>query len=86
MQLPDDRINQVILTFNYDFSSERSIGGRYIYRQEPGNRAGETVNNFYLTYLQQVRRGVDLYIIYGLPNANRSQNRLAVKLVTPIEL
>jgi hypothetical protein len=85
-QLPDDRIDQAIITFNYELSPERSIGGRYIYRHEPGNRAGETVNNLYFTYLQQVRKGVDLYIIYGLPNANRSQNRLAVKLVTPIEL
>jgi len=33
-----------------------------------------------------VRRGLDLYIIYGLPNASRAQNRLAVKIITPLEL
>jgi len=32
----------------------------------------ETTRNLYLTYLQRVRRGFDLYIIYGLPNANRT--------------
>lgn len=46
----------------------------------------ETTRNLYLTYLQRVRRGFDLYIIYGLPNANRTQNRLAIKIVTPLDL
>ncbi|MCX7993129.1 MAG: hypothetical protein N2651_05625, partial [Fimbriimonadales bacterium] len=83
---PADRARQLILTLNYEINPERAIGGRLILNRLEFGGEVETTRNFYLTYLQRVRRGVDLYIIYGLPNASRTQNRLAVKLITPIEL
>ncbi|MCX7926337.1 MAG: carbohydrate binding family 9 domain-containing protein [Fimbriimonadales bacterium] len=83
---PADRARQLIFTLNYEIDPERAIGGRLILNRLEFGGEVETTRNFYLTYLQRVRRGFDLYIIYGLPNANRTQNRLAVKLITPLEM
>jgi len=83
---PSDRARQLILTLNYEIDPERAFGGRLVLNQLELGGEVETTRNLYLTYLQRVRRGFDLYIIYGLPNANRTQNRLAIKIVTPLEL
>jgi hypothetical protein len=83
---PSDRARQLLFTLNYEIDPERSIGGRLVLNRLEFDGERETTRNFYLTYLQRVRRGFDLFIIYGLPNASRSQNRLAVKIVTPLEL
>ncbi|MGC8783411.1 MAG: hypothetical protein ACP5RN_03350 [Armatimonadota bacterium] len=79
---PDRNLHQFIATLNYDIDAERSIGGRYIGR---GGRFGgfEQMNTFYLTYRQQVRRGTDIFLIFGDPNASSTQTRFAVKVMTP---
>jgi len=79
---PDRNLHQLIVTLNYDIDAERSIGGRYIGR---GSRFGgfEQMNTFYLTYRQQVRRGTDIFLIFGDPNASSTQTRFAVKVMTP---
>ncbi len=82
---PTDRARQLIVTVNYEIDPERAIGGRMVLNRLEFEGDVESTRNFYLTYLQRVRRGFDLFIIYGLPNASRSQNRLAVKIVTPLE-
>ncbi len=81
----DDRSRQAIITLNYEITPERALGGRWVVNRIESGGEVSTTRNFYLTYLQRVRRGFDLYIIYGLPNASRTQNRLAVKIVTPLE-
>lgn len=80
--VPDRNLHQLIATLNYDIDAERSIGGRYIGR---GSRFGgfEAINTFYLTYRQQVRRGTDIFLIFGDPNASSTQTRFAVKVMTP---
>lgn len=85
-EVPDDRASQFILTLNYEIDPERAIGGRFIYSHTEFGGEQEIVRNFYLTYFQRVRRGFDIYFIYGLPNATRTQNRFAIKIVTPFEL
>jgi len=79
---PDRDLHQLIATLNYDIDAERSIGGRYIGR---GSRFGgfEQINTLYLTYRQQVRRGTDIFLIFGDPNASSTQTRFAVKVITP---
>ncbi len=79
---PDYRLHQLIATLNYDIDSERSIGGRYIGR---GSRFGAfgDINTLYLTYRQQVRRGADIFLIFGDPNSSSTQTRFAVKVMTP---
>lgn len=81
----DDRSRQAIITLNYEITPERAIGGRLVVNRIESGGEVSTTRNFYLTYLQRVRRGFDLYVIYGLPNASRTQNRFAIKIVTPME-
>lgn len=83
--LPDVRLAQLIITLNYEISPERVLAGRFVGQGERWSHFG-LINNFYLAYWQRVRRGMDLFIIWGLPNASRSQNRLAVKLQMPLEV
>ncbi|MCS7300589.1 MAG: carbohydrate binding family 9 domain-containing protein [Fimbriimonadales bacterium] len=83
---PTDRARQLVFTLNYEIDPERALGGRLILNRLEFEGAVETTRNFYLTYLQRLRSGFDVYVIYGLPNASRTQNRLAIKLITPLEL
>jgi hypothetical protein len=79
---PDRNLHQFIATLNYDIDPEHSIGGRYIGRGSGFGRFHE-VNTLYLTYRQQVRRGTDIFLIFGDPNASSTQTRFAVKVMTP---
>ncbi|MEJ5253613.1 MAG: hypothetical protein HPY54_06315 [Chthonomonadetes bacterium] len=80
--IPDRNQHQLIATLNYDIDAERSIGGRYIGR---GSRFGafDEINTLYLTYRQQVRRGMDIFLIFGDPNASSTQTRFAMKVIMP---
>lgn len=82
---PTDRAQQLLFTLNYEIDPERAFGGRLVLSRSEFGGETETIRNFYLTYLQRVRQGFDLYLIYGLPNASRTQNRFALKVITPIE-
>ncbi len=84
--IPDDSARQLIFTLNYEIDPERAIGGRLVLNRLEFGGEREDTRNFYLTYLQRVRQGFDIYFIYGLPNASRTQNRFAVKIITPIEI
>jgi hypothetical protein len=65
--------HQIVLTGAYDLSNERTISGRLV-----GRRQG---TNFYMTYRQAVRRGMDMYVIVGDPNADTFTRRIAIKAV-----
>jgi hypothetical protein len=67
---------QVVTTLNYDITPEKSVLGRIV--QRPG------MTNVFFSYRQQVRRGTDVYIIYGDPNAEESTGRISLKLVQPL--
>jgi len=69
--LPPDTKRQMILTHSYDLSDERTVSGRMVMRD--GN------TNFYLAYRQRVRKGTDVLIVVGDPNADEWVSRLAVK-------
>jgi hypothetical protein len=79
---PDRNLHQFIATLNYDIDPEHSIGGRYIGRGS-GFGSFHEMNTLYLTYRQQVRRGTDIFLIFGDPNASSTQTRFAVKVMTP---
>lgn len=64
---------QTILSLNYDLTPERGMGGRLV--QRDGHL------NWYLSYRQNVRRGMDAFIILGDPNAQTFQPHLALKTV-----
>jgi len=65
-----------IVNLNYDLTPEKSIGGRMV------RRLGK--ENVYFSYRQQVRRGMDAYVIYGDPNAVETTGMVSVKLVRPL--
>ena len=69
--IPPDTKRQLVLTHSYDLSDERTLSGRMVMRD--GN------TNFYLAYRQRVRKGTDILIVVGDPNADEWVSRLAVK-------
>lgn len=79
------RLSQLVFTANYDLSEERSIGLRFVGQGESLGSLS-SVNNWFVTFLQRARRGADVYFLFGLPNASRTQTRFALKIVTPMEL
>lgn len=82
---PRDFAVQAILTVNYELDAERVVGARWVNnRLESGGQSLST-NNFYLSYLQRLRTGQEVLMLLGAPNANRTQSRLAIKLVSPVE-
>jgi len=70
-----DRIQHVLI-INYDITTERGLGTRIVYRD--GNY------NAFVTYRQSVRKGIDVFIIIGDPNADKMQQRALVKAIIPI--
>ena len=68
--------HQTVLTANYDINPERSIATRLILF---GGKA-----NVYFAYRQHVRSGLDAYLIYGDPNADKTKNSILLKLIRPI--
>jgi hypothetical protein len=69
----DEKQNQIVLTGIYDLTHERGIALRAVARD-----AGF---NFYAAYRQEVRRGADIFLILGDPNADRLKARIALKMV-----
>lgn len=66
---------QFIGTLSYDIDTERTLAGRLISRDEG--------TNFYLAYKQRVRAGMDVYVIFGDPNAETTKTSVLVKLIRP---
>jgi hypothetical protein len=64
---------QHILTFNYEMSPFRSWGGRLVIQ--------DANTNFYLSYRNAGRGGLDTYFILGDPNARRFAQRVMMKWV-----
>jgi hypothetical protein len=64
---------QHILTLNYQIDPFRSWGGRVVIQN--------SAVNFYLSYRNAGRRGMDTYIILGDPNADSFVQRVMVKFV-----
>jgi len=66
---------QHILTLNYDITPERGLGGLLVYRDHNYNA--------FVTYRQAVRKGIDVFIIIGDPNAEKMQKRILAKVIIP---
>jgi hypothetical protein len=64
---------QLMLTGNYDLDPEHTVSMRVV------DSSGGT--NAYLAYSQKLRRGMDLYVILGDPNTEKTQDRVALKSV-----
>jgi len=64
---------QTLLGTTYDITPERSL------HMSLRNEEGKT--NVYLAYRQELRRGTDIFFIWGAPNALSTKSRLSLKLV-----
>jgi hypothetical protein len=71
--VPPETKRQLVLTHTYDLSDERTLSGRLVKLSEG--------TNFYLAYRQRVRKGTDLLIVVGDPNADEWASRLALKAI-----
>ena len=76
LRMGANRETQTVVTVTYELTAEKSLSGRWI------GRAGKS--NLSLAYRQAVRHGMDIYVIYGDPNADETDQRLAVKLLIPL--
>lgn len=68
--------HQLVAGLTYDIDPEHTIAGRLV------SQAGHS--NLYMSYKQRVRDGMDVYVIFGEPNAESTKNVVLVKLLTPI--
>lgn len=68
-----EKTDQLIATFNYDLTSEKTISGRLVKQ--------DSNFNAYLAYRQSPRKGMDLFVIFGDPNAETFQPNLIIKAV-----
>jgi hypothetical protein len=71
--IPPELSRQLVLTTSYDLSDEKTLSARLV------RRASST--NCYAAYRQRVRKGMDLLIVAGDPNADQWVSRLAVKAI-----
>ena len=67
---------QLIGSVTYDVDTDRSISGRLV------NQYGAT--NLYLACCQKVRAGLDVYVLFGDPNATSTNRSITIKLIEPI--
>lgn len=67
---------QYLLTLNYDITPERGLGARLVHRDGDFNA--------FVTYRQAVRKGIDVFIIIGDPNAEKMQKRALAKIIVPL--
>lgn len=65
--------DQLITSVNYDIDREHSVAGRLVLN---GGK-----NNIFFSYRQRVRSGVDIWAIFGDPNAESTTNSFAIKMV-----
>jgi hypothetical protein len=63
----------VVLTTTYDITDERTVSARLV--------RGDGNTNVYAAYRQRVRRGTDILVLVGDPNADEWVSRLAVKAI-----
>jgi len=64
---------QITASLVYDITNERGLG--------LGFRHTEGKTNLFCTYRQEVRRGTDMFVLFGDPNSLSTESRLALKLV-----
>lgn len=83
--IPDYVASQLIGTLRYDISPTSGVAGRYVGEGRHLNSLSD-VDNFYFSCWQRVRKGADIFLIWGLPNAERFTDRFAVKMQMPFEL
>ncbi|HEY3267527.1 MAG TPA: carbohydrate binding family 9 domain-containing protein [Armatimonadota bacterium] len=79
--LSRQRIWRGIGNLLYEFSSERSLAARVIVGHEQTNDNRAPIRNAYIAYRQELRRGADIFVLFGDPNVNAIRSAAAMKYV-----
>ncbi len=69
----DVRREQAYASAVYDITPEKGLGLGFRFR--------EGHSNLFCTYRQEVRRGLDIFVLWGDPNSLSTENRLSFKLL-----
>jgi len=75
---------QVVFSTNYTITDERGLGARIV--AHGGNAKVDLREdiNVNLMFRQAVRKGMDVFFIYGNPNVEKTEHRFALKIVLPL--
>ncbi|MBC8229839.1 hypothetical protein H8E77_09855 [bacterium] len=75
---------QVVFSTNYTITDERGLGARIVAHGENTKVNLREDINVNLMFRQAVRKGMDVFFIYGNPNAKKTEHRFALKIVLPL--
>lgn len=70
---PSEWSRQAVLTTTYDITDEKTVSARLV------RRGSDT--NAYAAYRQRTRKGMDILVLAGDPNASEWVSRIAVKVI-----
>ncbi|MFN3420805.1 MAG: DUF5916 domain-containing protein [Armatimonadota bacterium] len=80
----EQRIYQLVISSVYDLTPERSLVFRWVKGSTPKPGEPKTllpIDNFYLGFRQFSRKGLDIYLLLGDPNARSTRFMLLAKLI-----
>ena len=77
-----ERLQQHILSVNYDFTASLGVGGRVILRRN--ETQNDNAWNWYVSLRRSGGRGVETFLILGEPNADSFSPRIEGKVLWPL--
>jgi hypothetical protein len=75
------KVTRALISVVYDISDERSLAARFIGGRSREDGTRTSLRSLYAAYRQEVRRGADVFIVVGDPNANSIKGQVAMKYV-----
>ena len=73
---------QAIGTGTYRLNDTQTLGGRVV-SQGGADQGGGLGTNIYFSFSQQVRSGLDAYLLFGDPNSPKTRGKVTLKLIHP---
>ena len=73
---------QAIATGTYRLNDTQTLGGRIV-SQAGADQGGGLGTNVYFSFSQQVRSGLDAYLLFGDPNSPKTRGKVTLKLIHP---
>ena len=73
---------QAIATGTYRLNDTQTLGGRIV-SQAGADQGGGLGTNIYFSFSQQVRSGLDAYLLFGDPNSPKTRGKVTLKLIHP---
>ena len=73
---------QAIATGTYRLNDTQTLGGRIV-SQAGADQGGGLGTNVYFSFSQQVRSGLDAYLLFGDPNSPKTRGKVTLKLIQP---